>query len=62
MGDREFISIEEMEKLPIAERHRIVEEGFVTDLSDLDPEFLARIRRRGRELVEERGIAVPPEE
>ena len=54
--------IEELEQLPIAERHRIVDDSIVTDLSTLPPEFVARIRRRGRELLESRGIDLPPEE
>ncbi len=54
-------TIEELEKLSLAERHRAVDESIVTDLSTLPPEFVARIRRRGRELLSERGIELPPE-
>ena len=50
-------TIEELEKLPLAERHRVVDESFVTDPSTLSPEFLARIRRRGRELLAARGMS-----
>jgi hypothetical protein len=62
VNDKPVRTIEELEKLSLAERHRIVDESIVTDLSTLPPEFVARIRRRGRELLTGRGIAVPPEE
>ena len=61
MDEKPVITIEELEKLPLSERHRIVAEGFVTDLSQVPPDFLARIRQRGRELLEERGIELPKE-
>lgn len=61
MDDGKLMTAEELEKLPIAERHRIVDESIVTDLSTLPPELVARIRRRGRELLEARGIPLPPE-
>lgn len=62
MDEKPVRTIEELEKLPLAERHRVVDESIVTDLSTLPAELVARIRRRGRELLAERGIAVPPEE
>lgn len=62
MDDKPLRTIEELEKLPLAERHRIIDESIVTDLLTLSPEFVARIRRRGRELLADRGIALPPEE
>jgi hypothetical protein len=62
MDEKPVRPIEELEKLPLAERHRVVDESIVTDLSTLPPELLARIRRRGRELLAARGIALPPEE
>jgi hypothetical protein len=62
VGEKPVRTIEELEKLPLAERHRVVDESIVTDLSTLPPEFLARIRRRGRELLAARGIALPPQE
>lgn len=46
----------ELEKLTPDERHRVVSEGFVTDLADVPPEFLAKARAKGRLLLEERGI------
>ncbi len=62
MDEKPVRTIEELEKLPLAERHRVVDESIVTDLSTLPPEFLARIRHRGRELLAARGITLPPEE
>jgi hypothetical protein len=49
-----------LEKLPAEERRRLVDESIVSDLSTLDPEYVARIRTRGRELLEARGVDVPP--
>jgi hypothetical protein len=62
MDEKPVRTIEELEKLPLAERHRVVDESIVTDLSTLPPELLARIRRRGRELLAAHGIALPPDE
>lgn len=52
----------ELEKLSPDERHRLLDEAIVTDLSTLPPEFVARIRERGRQLLEERGIVIPAED
>lgn len=54
-----MLSAEDLEKLPLEERQRLAAESIVTDLADVDPEFVARARRRGRELLEERGIDLP---
>jgi hypothetical protein len=51
---------EDLEKLPLEERQRIAAESIVSDLADVDPEFVARARRRGRELLAERGVDLPP--
>jgi hypothetical protein len=61
VDDDEVMTIEEMERLPLAERQRLAAEAIVTDLSQVPAEFLSRARRRGRELLEERGVALPPE-
>jgi len=50
----------ELEQLPLEERHRIAAQAIVTDLSQVPPEFLDRARQRGRELLEERGVVMPP--
>lgn len=60
MDQRKVITAEELEKLPLAERHRLVDESIVADLSTLPSDLVARIRARGRELLEARGIDVPP--
>jgi hypothetical protein len=59
--DDEVMTVEELERLPLAERQRLAAEAIVTDLSQVSPEFLTRARQRGRELLEERGVALPPE-
>ncbi len=53
---------EELEKLSPDERYRLLDEAIVTDLSTLPPEFVARIRARGRQLLDERGIVAPAED
>ncbi len=60
MDEKRVRTAEELERLPLEERHRLAAEGIVTDLSQVPPEFLARARQRGRELLEQRGIVVPP--
>ena len=50
----------ELEQLPPGERHRIAAEAIVTDLSQVPREFLDRARQRVRELLEERGVVLPP--
>jgi hypothetical protein len=50
----------ELDKLPLEERQRMAAEAIVTDLSQVPPEFLDRARQRGRELLEERGVVLPP--
>lgn len=54
-----MITAEELAKLTIAERQRLFDERVVTDLSTLDPALVARIRARGRELLESRGVDLP---
>jgi hypothetical protein len=54
------LSAEELETLPMGERQRLAAESIVSDLADVDSDFVARARRRGRELLEARGIDLPP--
>jgi len=54
------LSAEEFESLPMGERQLLAAESIVSDLADVDADFVARARRRGRELLEERGIDLPP--
>ena len=44
-----------------AERQAAFDASVITDLSQLDPEFLAAIRKRGRQLMEDHGL-IPPAE
>lgn len=54
------LSAEELERFPLEERHRLAAESIVSNLAHVDREFVARARQRGRELLEERGIDLPP--
>jgi hypothetical protein len=56
MADERVWTAAELEMLTPDERHRVVQEGFVTDLASVSPELLARARAKGRALLEERGI------
>jgi len=49
----------ELEQLTPDERHRVFNEGIVTDLDQLSPEFRDRVRARGRALLAERGLVAP---
>lgn len=46
----------ELERMTPDERDRVVRAGFVSDLSTLSPEFAARVRDKGRRLLEERCV------
>ena len=59
MADDKVWTAAELERMTPDERHRIVNEGVVTDLGQLSPEFVARVRAKGRALVEERGLVAP---
>lgn len=59
MADDKVWTAAELERLTPDERHRIVDEGVVTDLGQLPPEFVARVLAKGRALVEERGLVAP---
>jgi hypothetical protein len=60
VDEEKVMTAAELEQLPLGERHRIAAEAIVTDLSQVPPEFLDRARQRGRELLEERGVVLPP--
>jgi hypothetical protein len=59
MADEHIWTAEELEQMTPDERHRIVSEGIITDLSQVSPEFLERVRAKARVLLEERGIIQP---
>lgn len=46
----------ELERMTPDERQRLFDDRVVTDLSQVDPDFLERVRARGRSLLEERGL------
>ncbi|MEY2426959.1 MAG: hypothetical protein QOI61_2531 [Actinomycetota bacterium] len=56
MAERKVWRVEEFEALSPEERQAIFEASVVYDLDTLDPEYVARIREKGRKLLEERGI------
>ena len=60
VDDKKVMTAAELEQLPLGERQRMAAEAIVTDLSQVPPEFLDRARQRGRELLEERGVVLPP--
>lgn len=49
----------ELERLTPDERQRVIDDGVVTDLDQLSPEFVARVRARGRALIERHGLVAP---
>lgn len=55
MDDERLWTASELERLPLEQRNRVVQEGFVTDLSTLPSEFVERVRAKGRALLAERG-------
>jgi hypothetical protein len=59
MPDEHIWTTEELEQMTPDERHRIVSEGIITDLSQVSPEFLERVRANSRARLEERGIIQP---
>ena len=58
--DEKVMTAAEIEQLPLADRHRIAAEAIATDVSQVPPDFLDRARLRGRELLEEQGVVLPP--
>lgn len=59
MPDDRVWTAAELERLTPDERQRLLNERVVTDLSELAPEFLARVRARGRVLLEDRDAISP---
>lgn len=59
MTDDKLWTASELERLTPDERHRVIDEGVVTDLELLPPDLLARVRAKGRVLLEERGLVAP---
>jgi len=59
MRDDKLWTAAELEQLTPDERHRVFNEGIVTDLEKLSPEFLDRVRAKGWALLAERGLVSP---
>ena len=59
MRDDKLWTAAELEQLSPDERHRVFNEGIVTDLDQLSPEFLGRVRAKGWALLAERGLVSP---
>jgi hypothetical protein len=60
VDEKKVMTAAKLEQLPLEERQRIAAEAIVTDVSQVPTEFLDRARQRGRELLEERGVVLPP--
>ena len=56
MAEDRILKAAELEQLTPEERQRLLNERVVTDLSEVSPEFLAKVRAKGRALLEERGL------
>lgn len=56
MADERLWTAAELEALASEERDRFFAERVVTDLSQVSPEFLAKVRAEGRALLEEHGV------
>ena len=54
MAEQRVWTAAELERLTPNERAALVQERVVTDVGQLDPEFVERARARGRELLEDR--------
>jgi len=59
MPDERVWNAAELQRLTPAERQHLLDERVITDLSQVPPEFLSRVRARGRGLLEERGVISP---
>jgi hypothetical protein len=56
VADDRIWTAAELERLTPDERQRLLNERVVNDLSKVPPEFLAKVRAKGRALLEERGL------
>ena len=61
MADRKLWTAEELEKLSAAERNEIIRAGIVTDLSQVPPAFLERVRANVRDHIAATESATTPE-
>lgn len=56
MADEKLWTAAELEALTPEERECLFAERVVKDLSQVSPEFLAKVRAKGRALLEEHGV------
>lgn len=61
MAEERTWTAAELEQMTPDERHRLVNEGVVTDLADVPQEFVERVLAKGRALLAERGITPRPD-
>lgn len=61
MTEHRLVTIEEYEMMSPAERLQLLRERTITDLSQVDPEFLARARADAVRALERRGLITPPD-
>jgi hypothetical protein len=54
--------IEEYEAMSFEERVELLRQRTITDLSQVDPEFLARARANARRDIERRGLITPSDQ
>lgn len=54
VADERILTAAELELMTPDERHRLLNERVITDLSQVDPAFLAKVRAKARELHAER--------
>jgi hypothetical protein len=59
MAEDHIWTAAELERMTPEEQQRLFDEAVVKDLSQVDPEFLERVRAHGRALLEERGLIAP---
>lgn len=57
MEQRKIWKAEELERLTPDQRHKLINDSIVTNLDDLDPALVAKIRAEGRRIAEEHGFA-----
>lgn len=60
MPDEKNWTAAELEELTPDERHRLLNERVVTDPAAVSPEFLARAKAKGRQLLEAREALSKP--
>ena len=59
MAGDQVIKASEMEEMSPDERARVVNDNSLDSLDGLDPAFRARVEKKSRRIVEERGLVDP---